>query len=47
MNKEKFLAIRLNAELHHKLKMQALIEKMSIQQWIEKIIIKALEEKKP
>ena len=47
MQKEKFLAIRLSAELHHKLKMQALIEKISIQRWIEKVIIKAIEEKVP
>ena len=45
-NKQKFLAIRLDTELHHQIKTQALKEKMSIQQWIEKMIIKTIEEKK-
>jgi predicted HicB family RNase H-like nuclease len=37
-NKQKFLAIRLDAELHHKLKMQALQERISIQLLIERLI---------
>jgi predicted HicB family RNase H-like nuclease len=38
MIKQKFLAIRIDTELHHKIKLQALLEKLSIQEWIEKLI---------
>lgn len=41
--KKKFVAIRLNAELHHKLKMQALKEKKSIQLWLEEILVQLID----
>jgi predicted HicB family RNase H-like nuclease len=44
MKKEtKFIAIRIDAELHQKLKVQAVKEKISIQKWIEKLLIESLD----
>lgn len=46
MNKEKkkFLAIRLDRELHYRIKVKALEDKLTIQEWFEKLIIESLGE---
>jgi predicted HicB family RNase H-like nuclease len=35
---KKFIAIRLDAELHYQIKMQALKERKSMQIWIEEVL---------
>jgi predicted HicB family RNase H-like nuclease len=44
MKKLKFLAIRIDEVLHQRIKMLALIKKISIQELIEKLLIESLDE---
>lgn len=38
MKEKKFIAMRLDAALHHQIKMQALKERKSMQLWIEELL---------
>lgn len=42
MKKQKFLAIRLEEGWHHQIKSEALKQKISIQKWIENLLIKEI-----